>query len=352
MGLFFFDEADRQPSSLVATGPRLENRLDPRVEANASAGFGQATVAVSPRVSVTAGLRYTHERKTIDNRIELYTIDAPITLLSSSSVAYADAISHDAWSPKFGVEFHARQNLLTYASATRGFKTGGFNLTSPEAGRGFAPEWAWSYEAGMKTDFGSGRGRLNVAAFHTDYTDLQVQTPIRPNVFDVSNAAAATIDGVEVETVVMLGGGVQVGGHLAWLDATYDQYLALGAGGVLVDVAGHRLNNTPAWSGRIWIDWTRVIGGTSSLSLRADATGKSTVFFTPFNDGIQRQRPFGLLDISAEFGAKDRRWFVAAFARNLTDEDYITGAVGTPPPAIGGRPGDRRQFGVQLGIGR
>ena len=79
-GLFFFGEVDRQPSSIFARGPRLENRLDPRVEASASAGFGQATVALTSRVAVTAGLRYTHERKTIDNRIELYTIDAPITL--------------------------------------------------------------------------------------------------------------------------------------------------------------------------------------------------------------------------------------------------------------------------------
>ena len=111
-GLFFFGEVDRQPSSIVARGPRLENRLDPRVEASASAGFGQATVALTSRVAVTAGLRYTHERKTIDNRIELYTIDAPITRLSGSSFAYTDAISHDAWSPKFGVEFRARPNLL------------------------------------------------------------------------------------------------------------------------------------------------------------------------------------------------------------------------------------------------
>ena len=110
-GLFFFGEVDRQPSSIVARGPRLENRLDPRVEANASAGFGQATVALTSRVAVTAGLRYTHERKTIDNTIELYTIDAPITRLSGSSFAYTDAISHDAWSPKFGVEFRARPQV-------------------------------------------------------------------------------------------------------------------------------------------------------------------------------------------------------------------------------------------------
>ena len=66
------------------------------------------------------------------------------------------------------------------------------------AGRpgGFAPEWAWSYEGGLKTVLGGGRARLNVAAFYTDYTDLQVKTAIRPGVLDISNAAAATIRGM------------------------------------------------------------------------------------------------------------------------------------------------------------
>ena len=80
------------------------------------------------------------------------------------------------------------------------------------------------------------------------------------------------------------------------------QYLAPGAGNTLVDVAGHRLNNTPAWSGRLWMDWTRAIGGARSLSLRADVTGRTKAFFTPFNDNIQRQAPVALLDLSAEFG--------------------------------------------------
>ena len=104
-GIHPFGEVDWQPSSIFARGPRLESRLDPQVEANATAGFGQATVSLTPRVAATAGLRYTHERKTIDNRIELYTIDAPVTLLSGSSAVYSDAIANDAWSPKLGIGF-------------------------------------------------------------------------------------------------------------------------------------------------------------------------------------------------------------------------------------------------------
>ncbi len=351
-GLFFFDEADHQPTSIFARAPRLENRLDPHVNASAAAAFGQATFHVTSGVAAIAGLRYTHERKTIDNTGGLYPIDTPIAPVPGSSFSYTDAIAHDAWSPKFAVEIRPREHLLAYASATRGFKSGGFNLTSPEAGRGYAPELAWSYEGGVKTDIGGGRTRLSVAAFHTDYTDLQVQTAIRPGVLDISNAASADIQGVEAEVATMFGATVEVGGYLAWLNATYDRYLATGAGGITSDAAGRRLNNAPEWSGRVWIDWTRRVGRSSSLSLRADSTAKTTVYFTPFNDTVQRQRSMGLLDVSAEFGPATRRWSIAAFARNLTNEGYITGSVSTPPPAIGGRPGDGRRVGVQFGISR
>lgn len=119
----------------------LEFRLEPDVDARANAAFGQATVSLTRRVAVTAGLRYTHERKTIDNAGGLYTADAPVTLLSDA-YSYTNVISHDAWTPKFGVEVRGRKDVLAYASVTRGFKSGGFNATSTAAGRGYDPEWA------------------------------------------------------------------------------------------------------------------------------------------------------------------------------------------------------------------
>ena len=76
------------------------------------------------------------------------------------------------------------------------------------------------------------------------------------------------------------------------------------------------------------------------------------MYFTPFNDNIQRQRPYGVLDVTAEWRARNGRWALAAFARNLTNEDYITGAFSSPQPAIGGRPGDSRQAGLQFTLSR
>jgi iron complex outermembrane receptor protein len=244
------------------------------------------------------------------------------------------------------------REALTYVSATRGFKSGGFNLSSTQPGRGFAPEWAWNYEAGVKATLMNGRARINAAVFQMDYTNLQVQAPIGIGVFDISNAAAATIRGLEVEPSSRIGRGLEAGGHLAWLDATYDRYIAVGTGGVTGDVAGRRLNNAPEWSGRLWLEWTGNVGRSTRMTLTADATAQSTVFYTPFNDKIQRNPPYGLLGARAEFGPSSRRWAVNVYARNISNTDYITGAFGASPVAFGGRPGPSRETGVQLIIGR
>ena len=189
---------------------------------------------------------------------------------------------------------------------------------------------------------------LNVAAFHTNYTDLQVQTAIRPGVVDISNAAAATIRGVELEATTLVRDTVQrwgppglVGRDLRSICCDADR----GASPATWQGGGSttRRNGRAACGS---IGHARSVGAIS-MSLRADSTWKTTVFFTPFNDSIQQQRPLGLLDFSAELGPTRRRWSVAVYARNLTNEDYITGSTGSPPPAIGGRPGDVRQLGVQ-----
>lgn len=209
---------------------------------------------------------------------------------------------HTAWTPKFGVELKFPRQAIAYVSATRGFKSGGFNLSSTQPGRGFAPEWAWSHEGGVKTTLMNGRARLNAVVFDRDYTNLQVQTPIGIGVYDIRNAAAATIRGFEVEGAGRIGRGFDAGGHLTWLDATYDRYVAVAIGGVVGDVAGNRLNNAPEWAGRLWAGWNGSLASSDLLSLTIDATAQSTVFYTPFNDDVQRQRPYALVGARVQYG--------------------------------------------------
>jgi iron complex outermembrane receptor protein len=344
--LFLLEDDDRQPTSIRLGGLGIQNRLDPRVDASSGALFGQATVGLTTRLSATAGLRYTRERKTIDNAGGLHPLAEPEVTVASSAYDYGDAIAYDAWTPKLGLEMRMGEQTFAYASATRGFKSGGFNISSAEPGRGYAPEWAWSYEAGLKRTLASGRGRLNLAAFQMDYTDLQVQAAIRPGILDISNAAAATIRGVELEGLFQPAPALRLGGHLAWLDARYDRYVAVGTGGVTGDVSGHFLSNAPEWTGRLWLEGQTGAGRAGTLRARVDSRWQSTAFYTPFNDAVQRQRPYGLLDASVELGP--RSWSISLYGQNLTGVNFITGTFASPPPAIGGRPGEPRRVGVEL----
>jgi iron complex outermembrane receptor protein len=345
-GLFVFADDDRQPSSVRLGGPQVVNEFEPHVWSRSGAVFGQATVALASRLRATAGLRYTRERKTIESWGRLYPDSQPETTVSDSAYAYRDGLSEDAWSPRLALDVDLGRNVLAYAGATRGFKSGGFSISSREPGRAFAPEWAWSYAAGLKSTLASGHADLNLSLFYTDYTNLQVLTTISPGVADVSNAASATIRGAEIEGAWRLRRGLRLGGHLAWLDARYDEYMAVDVGGVTGDVSGRFLSNAPEWSGRAFVEWRVAAGAAGTVSVRADARFQSTVYFTPFNDDVQRQRPYGLLDASLEL----RRGHVAidAYGRNLTGQGYITGTFGSALPAIGGRPGEPRLLGLEL----
>jgi iron complex outermembrane recepter protein len=351
-GVFLFGEADDQSSVTTQRPAGIDIRLHPRVDATSRAVFGQASIRLTSPLSATVGLRYTHERKDIDNEGGRYRLDDPNTPVPGSVYSYSDSATHAAWTPKFGLEMTLPRGALTYVSASRGFKSGGFNFSSTAPGRGFAPEFAWSYEAGLKSTLMNGRSRFGVAAFVMDYTNLQVQAGIQPGVFDIRNAASATIRGVEVENTTRFGHGMEAGGHLTWLDATYDDYIAVAVGGTTGDVSGNRLNNAPEWGGRLWVEWTGAIGPSGRLTLTADATGQSTVFYTPFNDTIQRQSPYGLLGVRAEYGPSHRRWSVNAYLRNVTNTDYIMATFGTAPVAFGGRPGATRQFAIELAVRR
>jgi iron complex outermembrane receptor protein len=181
---------------------------------------------------------------------------------------------------------------------------------------------------------------------------LQVQTAIIPGVIDISNAAEATIRGVEFEAESRFPSALRAGGHAAWLDARYVRYIATGVGGITGDVAGNRLTNAPQWSERMWIEWTRTIRTVRVLTLRVDTTWQTTVYFTPFNDGVQRQAGYGLVNMSADFAPLKGQWSVGAYVRNLANRNYITGSFSSPLPAIGGRPGEPRQAGIRFAVRR
>ena len=106
-GVFLFDEVDHQSFWVDQPVAGLQVRLDPHVDATSRAVFGQTTVGLTSRLSVTGGVRYTREAKDIDNAGGRYGIDAPYAPVPGSVYGYSDSIAHDAWTPKVGARDEA-----------------------------------------------------------------------------------------------------------------------------------------------------------------------------------------------------------------------------------------------------
>ena len=355
VGGFFFDEHYEGQVEITVYSSQTQIRPFAKIGVNAGALFGQATYSLTRRVSLTGGVRYTDEQKDLDNTGGVYRLGTATLAIPASFYDYVDDATYHAWTPKGSIQVQVSRDTFVYVSATRGFKSGGFNQfnpTAPESERTFNPEFAWSFEGGLKRTMASGRARVNMAVFSNDYRDLQVQSFLRTGVIDVSNAGSATIRGIEVEAAAAPGRGVQLSGHVAWLDATYDSYLFRGPGSVTFDAAGNRLNNAPGCSGAASAVYDLAIGGAGTASMRGDLAWQSRVFFTPVNDVIETQGDYGLLHLRAGFEPKSRRWEIAVYVRNLGNQEYITGTANVPIPAITGRPGDPRYWGTQLTIRR
>jgi iron complex outermembrane receptor protein len=353
VGAFDFDEDDDGQIEVTAYPTRTQARPFATTGTRAPALFGQATYRVWTRATLTGGLRYTNERKDLASTGGVYQLGTSVLAVPASFYAFDDRATFHAWTPKASLQVQAATDAFVYVSATRGFKSGGFNPTANAPGLAFGPETAWTYEAGVKQTVAAGRVRLNSAAFVNDYRDLQVQAFLRPGVVDIRNAASATIRGLEFEAAAAARRHVQLAGYLAWLDATYDRYVAIGLGGVTGDAAGHRLNNAPAWSGSGSATYELSAGGVGTFSVRGDVSWQSRVFFTPFNETVDSQEAYGLVHLRGGFEPRSRRWELAVYVRNVGEREYITGtATNVTLPAFNGRPGEPRHWGTQLTLRR
>jgi iron complex outermembrane receptor protein len=355
-GAYFYDDSLYAPVELsqftIGRDP-IQIRPYSTTDTQAWALFGEATYSLTKRVGLTGGIRYTDERKRAHNTGGVYVRGTSTLVNPSSFYDFQDTASFDAWTPKVSVQVQAAPDTFIYLSATRGFKSGGFNPTANRTGLAYAPESVWSYEGGLKRTMAGGRVRVNAAAFYSDYQDLQVQTLIQTGVFFVSTGSA-TIKGLEVETIAAAGRGLQVLGQFSWLDATFDRFVAVRPGTTTeVDLPGNRLTYVPEWAGSGSAVYQFAVGKVGTTSLRGDLSWQGRVFYSAFNDLVESQGMYGLVHLRVAYEPSNKRWELAFYARNLGDQPYVTGMnSGAAFPGYNGRPGEPRQWGTQFTIRR
>ena len=344
-GLYYIDEHIHLDTTAFNFLAGIAPRITPVVKTRAYAVYGQASYDVTSQLTLTAGVRYTKETKDFDEDFNITPVGMTMSV-PGFPVIYSRVGNYDAVTPKFGIEYRPVQDVMFYASVTRGFKSGGFNFASLNPTQGYNPEYLWSYEGGVKSEFFDHRLRLNADGFYYDYTDLQVQAFIAPGVVDITNAANATVKGVELEALARPATGLEVGASATWLDATYKTFPAAPVGLTTVNASGNFLNTAPEWAYNVFADYTVPVA-TGHGFARIEYSWKSRQFFTPANDDIETQGAYGLLNASIGWRSPGDHWQVIVFGRNLTDQGYLV-STGSYTAVPAGTPGDPRTFGIRF----
>jgi iron complex outermembrane receptor protein len=324
--------------------------LNGRTQTRAHALFGEATVGLTDRLDLVLGGRYSNEERDGANLVVFR--DAPLAIFDN--VAQFDAARFSSFTPKAGLNWTLGDEAFLYVSASRGFKSGGFNPGSYQ-NEPFDPEEIWAYEAGAKWTLLDGRLRANTAAFLYDYTDLQVQDVENNNVV-IRNAAEAEIKGVELESSWLPSRGLRLDASVTWLDAQFTSGAMLDPKFPVLGVqalAGKKLPRAPEWKVAAGAQYEAGLGNGATLTLRADYIWQDEVYFSAFNVPQLREGAYGWAKARLVYASPAGRWSIAAFIDNATDEVVATNKIYDGDiigSAVVGSLAPPRTYGIELRV--
>jgi len=367
-GLFYMHGESSEPLYLTTAG--ITNYLVylPSETLDSYAGYAQLRYKLTDSLRATVGARYTIDTKS-------YAMDA--TVLTTHRLL-ADKDTWKAFTPRFALDYAPNANTLVYASVSRGFKSGGFNtlgdITQPV--NRFDPEYVWNYEAGTKLALFDKKLRFGLTGFYSDYSNLQqtvfvINAQTGVNFPKVENSANGKIKGVEFEFDAAPTSRWRLSGAATRLWANYGKFcnndplhpkvptdpscVGATAGGQAlppgaINLQGHVLTQAPKWQFNGSAQYTVPLSGHLEFIARADYKWQSKVFFDIYNNPLNAQRSYGLLNATIGLGTADKKWSLTAWARNVLDTRYISQST-TRAGAIAytaGSIGEPRMYGVTL----
>lgn len=338
-GLFFLRENATQDLDINLPLAGIRNQPISENTTNAWAVFGQGSFYLTTKLRGTAGLRFSAEDK--HHLMTQLINEAPIGAEDQKD-------SWNALTPRLGLEYFANKNAMIFASAARGFKSGGFN--SLQLQDGFDPEYVWSYEAGAKTSLVRNRLVANFHGFYYDYTDIQLQRWdfTQGALPTVSNAGRARLTGLEAEFSGHPTEQIRFDVGVASLNAKYTEFISNDPNnpGADPDQSGNRMPRAPKLSATAGFEYRWTIGSAGFLSAFVGYKYQSHVFFDPYENAAVAQGAYSVWDGRLRFDDRSETWYLAIQGSNLSDELYAQNAVadrnvtGTvriwaPPRAVG-----------------
>ena len=373
-GGFYSDEGGNDVNTnyaLNAVNAFNPNISDGLVTNKSWALFAQTSYHITDALSLTAGGRYTKEKKSLIarnrffNGVNGFNCNIPNDPAIKPDPNVCEGFfssTFDGWSWLFSLDYKLNEGTLLYAKTSRSFRGGGQNLrgtTDPTSFTPFAPEFAQDYEIGIKADFLENRLRLNLAGYITDYSDIQrsviKSTPQGGIVTLLQNAAKATIKGLEFEATAIPVDGLTLKGTLAMTDAKYNEFTDVNPlTGLPRDRSGEPFV-IPKWTYSASVRYDLPVGE-NTLGFQVDWYHQSGVNFLPSKNaavpaGTGFQKGYGLLNARIDFEIEAWGVEVALYGKNLTNEKYLVDAVDFTNSALShasGVIGEPRIWGIQL----
>lgn len=369
------------------------------LESSSQSVFAEGTWYLNDQLSLTAGVRWSDEEKELmdsqflasditgGNTAEAGTLNPVVRnilfgVLGRDTYEFPlQKMSEDHVTPSIKVNYEYSDTTRLYLSWAEGYKSGGFdasdnvkrvNYTTPDSSNRFTSEEATTTEIGIKFDLPDQNLRANVAAFSTEYLDMQVSAFVGAS-FVVSNAGASTIEGIEGDFEWSPLDGLYVGGAFTYLDFTFDQFI--GGCTAAQDIAYRAANNTtvntprgpqviygtcsqdlkgqtgvnaPEMSSSLYAKYVINTGNGFNVVLGADVN-KIDEYFTqndldPFNLSPETTK----VNLRVGVEADDEKWSLVVFGRNVTNE--VGQSFGVDLPLISGSHVGYLQPGREIGM--
>ncbi|RMF07626.1 MAG: TonB-dependent receptor [Alphaproteobacteria bacterium] len=308
------------------------------VDTESWAVFGQATYNLTEDFSITAGGRYTEDKKDFKLR-EFGWLGF---LGFNPDIDSSETFDKFTW--RLGAEYQVDDDSLLYASVATGFRSGGFNRfvdAGTTDANTFDSETIRTYEVGSKNSLLDGRMRLNLAAYYSKLKNQQVATVISvggtgQSGFD--NAGKSEIYGAELELQAQVTENWFAQGTMAYVHSEYKEYFAAGfagdglgdpnvidaGGSPVIDLAGNTTERSPEFRATLLSGYDFPLDNGGMLTPLVAFTYTSSFYNTQFNTPLLKQDSYTKTDLRLVYTSPDARFKIEGYVENLEDEAVIS----------------------------